>query len=88
MYFSMHEEMHVDSPLEMDVPGFGMQRSKQCSLTFCVEVLARAFANIAERHTSINCLALRTADCWRTSFMMAVFGSADDERPSMFAVVV
>ena len=34
MYFSMQFVKHVSSPLESDVPGFGTQRSKQCSLSF------------------------------------------------------
>lgn len=35
MYFSMHAEKQVCSPLEREDEGFGTQRSKQCSFTFC-----------------------------------------------------
>lgn len=85
----MHDEMQLDSPLEMDVPGFGMQRSKQCSLTFCTYDQYSENDTQSTRRilTSINCLALRTADCWRTSFMRAVLGSDDDEK-SMIAIVL
>lgn len=34
MYFSMHCFMHVCSPLEREVPGFGMHFSKHFSLIF------------------------------------------------------
>lgn len=34
MYFSMHDEKQVCSPLEREDEGFGTQRSKQCSFTF------------------------------------------------------
>jgi hypothetical protein len=35
MYFSMQLLKLVDSADEMDEPGLGIARSKQCSLTFC-----------------------------------------------------
>lgn len=35
MYFSRQAEKHCFSPLDMEEPGVGMQRSKQCSLSFC-----------------------------------------------------
>lgn len=34
MYFSMHWEKQVSSPLDSEVPGLGTQRSKQCSFSF------------------------------------------------------
>jgi len=30
----MQAEKHDSSPRDSELPGFGMQRSKQCSLTF------------------------------------------------------
>lgn len=38
MYFSMQFVKVVCSEDEMEEPGLGMARSKQCSLTFCNEV--------------------------------------------------
>lgn len=35
MYFSMQVERQLSSLEERESPGVGMQRSKQCSLSFC-----------------------------------------------------
>ena len=44
MYFSMQFVKVVCSEDEMEEPGFGMARSKQCSLTFCNEGLVTVCA--------------------------------------------
>lgn len=38
MYFSMQDVKQVSSPFEREVPGFGTQRSKQCSLSFYKDI--------------------------------------------------
>lgn len=39
MYFSMHWERQVCSPVLIVEPGAGTQLSKQCSFTFCVKLV-------------------------------------------------
>ena len=46
MYFSMQFVKVVCSEDEMEEPGLGMARSKQCSLTFCIGVLVSICAAI------------------------------------------
>lgn len=39
MYFSMQAVKQDSSPFESEVPGLGTQRSKQCSLSFCIHTV-------------------------------------------------
>lgn len=64
MYFSIQLVKQLSSPFERFPPGFGTQRSKQCSLIFYKSYLANSHLTdtiLQRQRTSINCLALVVA---------------------------
>jgi len=88
MYFSMQFVKVVCSEEEMEEPGLGMARSKQCSLTFC----ERAVSNNRAMDLPLFCCGVKgllevrqltstrnrafcRAACWRTCCMTSVFAS-------------